>query len=184
MKKLKFRTIRNITFVFVTVLLVSGLTQDARAADSLYDRLFGSNEIVTSFLADAEIVVLPNSTDDDLAPLATETWSGLATPPNVNLWTANDNWVGVGGAGPDDDLIFPPGGARQGNTLRNAVVSLIDSLGVRRTATTSSFGLYSFNNVRTGETYTMTVASKRFRFTPQILQFGGSVSNMDFVGLE
>ena len=71
-----------------------------------------------------------------------------------------------------------------GRSLRNAVVSLIDSLGVRRIATTSSFGVYSFDNVRAGETYTMTVASKRYRFTPQILQFNASVSNMDFVGLE
>ncbi len=71
-----------------------------------------------------------------------------------------------------------------GLSLRNAVVSLIDSQNVRRTATTSSFGLYSFNNVQAGETYIMSVASKRFRFASQILQFNASVSNMDFIGLE
>ena len=48
-----------------------------------------------------------------------------------------------------------------GRGLRNAVVSLIDSQGVRRTATTSSFGLYSFGGVRAGEIYTITVSSKR-----------------------
>ena len=69
MRNFNFRTIRNITFVFAAVLLISGLTADARAADSLFDRLFGSNEIVTSFLAGTEIVVLPNTADDDLAPL-------------------------------------------------------------------------------------------------------------------
>lgn len=71
-----------------------------------------------------------------------------------------------------------------GQNLRNAVVSLIDSLGVRRTATTSSFGIYTFDNVRTGESFTMTVASKRYRFTPRIESFAASVSNIDFVGLE
>ncbi len=71
-----------------------------------------------------------------------------------------------------------------GQNLRNAVVSMIDSAGVRRTATTSSFGLYSFDEVRTGETYTMTVASKRYRFTPRILQIDSSLANVDFVGLE
>jgi len=68
--------------------------------------------------------------------------------------------------------------------LRNAVVSLIDPDGVRRNSTTSSFGIYSFNNVATGTLYTVTVASKRYRFTPLSQQFGGNLSNLDFVGLE
>lgn len=68
--------------------------------------------------------------------------------------------------------------------LRNAVVSLIDDLGVRRTATTSSFGFYSFDNVSSGRTYTLTVASKRYRFPSRVTQFVDSVSNYDFYGLE
>lgn len=71
-----------------------------------------------------------------------------------------------------------------GQNLRNAVVSIIDSAGVRRTATTSSFGIYSFDGVRTGETYTLTVASKRYRFTPKVLQIDTALTNVDFVGLE
>lgn len=71
-----------------------------------------------------------------------------------------------------------------GASLRNATVNMVDSLNVRRTATTSSFGIYSFDNVIVGETYTVSVASKRFRFAPQILQFNNSVSNLDFIGLE
>ena len=68
--------------------------------------------------------------------------------------------------------------------LRNAVVSMIDSLGVRRTATTSSFGVYSFTNVATGGNYTVTVASKRYRFTPRVMVISDNLSNLDFVGLE
>lgn len=71
-----------------------------------------------------------------------------------------------------------------GQNLRNAVVSLIDSNNVRRTATTSSFGLYSFANVASGQTYTMTVGSKRYRFEARIVTPTESVSNLDFVGLE
>ena len=71
-----------------------------------------------------------------------------------------------------------------GRSLRNAVVSLIDSLGVRRTATTSSFGLYSFASVRAGDSYIITVASKRYRFTPRIMPINGSIANLDFFGLE
>jgi len=68
--------------------------------------------------------------------------------------------------------------------LRNAVVALTDSQGVRRTATTSSFGVYSFDNVVSGETYTMGVASKRYRFSTRILLVTDNLTNVDFVGLE
>ena len=71
-----------------------------------------------------------------------------------------------------------------GLPLRNAVVSLIDSQNVRRIATTSSFGLYSFDNVRIAETYIISVASKRYRFAPRIMQFNGSMSDLDFTGME
>jgi len=68
--------------------------------------------------------------------------------------------------------------------LRNAVVALIDSQGVRRTATTSSFGIYAFDSVTIGETYTITVGSKRFRFASRTLQFNANASDVDFIGLE
>lgn len=68
--------------------------------------------------------------------------------------------------------------------LRNAIVSIINPQGFRRTATTSSFGLYSFSNVSGGAPHTLTVASKRYRFTPQIITATSNRSNVDFVGLE
>ena len=71
-----------------------------------------------------------------------------------------------------------------GRGLRNAVVSIIDSQSNRRTVTTSSFGVYSLANVTTGQTYTLTVSSKRYRFSPKVLQINGDLSNLDFVGLE
>lgn len=68
--------------------------------------------------------------------------------------------------------------------LRNATVFLTDASGVRRTATTSSFGLYQFSDVPTGSGYTMSIASKRFRFTPRLFDLTANVSDFDFVGLE
>ena len=76
--------------------------------------------------------------------------------------------------------VFTTGGL----ALRNAVVMLIDSQGFRRTATTSSFGLYSFDNVFPFQTYTITVSSKRYRFTPRVMTINDNVANLDFVGLE
>lgn len=71
-----------------------------------------------------------------------------------------------------------------GQNLRNTPVTMIDSEGVRRVATTSSFGIFTFNNVATNQTYTFTVTSKRFRFAPQIVNVTGAINNLDFVGLE
>lgn len=71
-----------------------------------------------------------------------------------------------------------------GQNLRNVVVSLIDSDNVRRTAVTSSFGIYSFTNVATNQTYTLTAFSKRYRFSPRIETITASASNLDFAGLE
>lgn len=68
--------------------------------------------------------------------------------------------------------------------LRNAIVTLTDSQGARRTATTSSFGVYSFDGVPSGDTYLLTVSSKRYRFAPQTLQLTGNLVGIDFVGLE
>lgn len=71
-----------------------------------------------------------------------------------------------------------------GLPLRSAVVSLIDPAGARRLATTSSFGTYSFENVPTGATYTMSVFSRRFRFTARTQAVNASLANIDFVGQE
>ena len=76
--------------------------------------------------------------------------------------------------------VLTPGGVG----LRNAVVVMTDSQGNRRLATTSSFGVYSFENVRTGETYFMNAFSKRFRFAPRTLMVNDIVMNEIFTGLE
>ena len=54
------------------------------------------------------------SVGDDLAQASTETWTG--NDDNDAFWTSNNNWSGIGGAGPDDDLIFPENANRKTNT--------------------------------------------------------------------
>lgn len=71
-----------------------------------------------------------------------------------------------------------------GLALRNVQVTLVDSVGGRRTATTSSFGVYSFSNVQVGQIYTLTVSSRRFRFLPKTIVFTQPFVDEDFVGLE
>ncbi|MEJ7623011.1 MAG: hypothetical protein WKF34_03380 [Pyrinomonadaceae bacterium] len=91
----------------------------------------------------------------------------------VRYLTAS-NSVTVGGR------VLTPGGLG----LRNAIVSMVDSQGIRRTVTTSSFGFYSFENVSTGQTYTLTVSSRRYRFSARVTQVNGDLANVDFIGLE
>lgn len=68
--------------------------------------------------------------------------------------------------------------------VRNAVVVLTDPQGVRQTATTSSFGIYSFTSVPTGVLYVVGVSSKRYRFAPRSITPTANLANIDFVGLE
>ncbi|MEQ1763066.1 MAG: DUF4394 domain-containing protein [Pyrinomonadaceae bacterium] len=74
--------------------------------------------------------------------------------------------------------------APDGRGLRNAIVSMVDSQGVTRTATTSSFGYYSFHEVEAGSSVVMSVASRRYRFGARILQVVDTLTGIDFVGQE
>ncbi len=112
-------------------------------------------------------------------PLSTSSAIGalLPTAYEVGIVTIDQGevqLVTVGGR------VTTPGG----QNLRNATVNMIDSMGVRRIATTSSFGIYSFNDVATGQQYTFTVSSKRYRFSPQIVPVTQAISDLNFVGLE
>ncbi len=72
-----------------------------------------------------------------------------------------------------------------GIAIRSARVTLIDALGVRRTATTGSLGTYSFDLVPGNQSYTLTVFSRRYRFSPRTLALTtANVDNVDLTGLE
>ena len=71
-----------------------------------------------------------------------------------------------------------------GRGLRNATVSITDSQGVVRRATTSSFGFFSFAGVAAGETFVFRVSSRLYRFAPRNMQIISDLTLADFVGLE
>ena len=71
-----------------------------------------------------------------------------------------------------------------GRGLRNATVSITDSNGVSRIATTSSFGFFSFDNVSAGQAYTFRIFSRFFRFQPRTVQINDNLTLADFMGLE
>ncbi len=71
-----------------------------------------------------------------------------------------------------------------GQGLRNATVFLTDSEGNRRTATTGSFGIYTFEDVESGASYVVGVSAKRYRFTSRVVNVTDSLTDVNFVGQE
>jgi len=128
----------------------------------------------------------------------TSAFAGLTTAQINGIWTLSIRDGGGGDTGTVTAAQLTLGGTcaptvvtvggrvltPSGLSLRNAAVALTDSQGIRRTATTTSFGTYMFDSVRTGETYILGVSSKRYRFAPLILLVNDNLSNVNFVGLE
>lgn len=70
-----------------------------------------------------------------------------------------------------------------GQGVRNARITLTDSSGAARTALTASLGYYSFEDIRAGETYILSIRSKRFTFSvsTRVLTVTDTLSDVDFV---
>ena len=69
----------------------------------------------------------------------------------------------------------------QGRAISQARVSLTDMSGNTRTALSSAFGYYSFEDVEAGATYIVAVQSKRFTFAPQVVSVNDNISDLDFI---
>jgi hypothetical protein len=72
----------------------------------------------------------------------------------------------------------------EGRGIRSTAVILTDSLGNSRTAVTSSFGYYRFDEVAAGETYVLSVSSKRYQFEPRTVNVNDNLTDVDFVAQE
>ncbi len=70
-----------------------------------------------------------------------------------------------------------------GSGLRNAIVTLRGPNDLVRVAPTSSMGYYSFDELDGGP-YTVTVASRRYRFDMKDIELTASLSTFDLIGLE
>ena len=73
-----------------------------------------------------------------------------------------------------------------GRGIRNVVITMTDSNGNTRTATTTSFGYYRFEDVAAGETYIFAAIGKRFSFAQnsQVHSITGDTNNINFVASE
>ncbi len=81
--------------------------------------------------------------------------------------------VSVGGRVTTDD----------GRSVNNAIVRMTLANGTTLTARTSSFGYYRFDDVEADQTVNISVVSKQYQFTPQVVPVNGNLTNVDFTAL-
>ncbi len=67
-----------------------------------------------------------------------------------------------------------------GRGLTNATIILADASGNRRTARTSSFGYFRFDEVQAGQTYVFSVSSKSYSFMPQAVTVFDDLTDLNF----
>lgn len=68
-----------------------------------------------------------------------------------------------------------------GRGIGNARVTITDPSGVVQTTITSAFGYFRFDNVISGQSYTVNVRSKRYSFEPRTIQVSAELINVNFV---
>lgn len=90
-----------------------------------------------------------------------------------------------------NSTLFPPTAASvtvsgrvlttDGYGLRNAIVTFSDLRGGTRTARSSTFGYFFFDDVRAGGTYVVAVSAKRYSFTPRMISITDEIWDLDFI---
>jgi hypothetical protein len=70
-----------------------------------------------------------------------------------------------------------------GRGIANVRLSLTDSNGEVRTATTTSFGYYRFDDVQAGETYILSASGKHYTFSQavQVLNINEETEAVNFI---
>jgi len=69
-----------------------------------------------------------------------------------------------------------------GQSLVNATVSISDGDGFVRTARSSSFGYYRFDDIPIGRNYILKVDSRHYNFNPRFINVVDNLTQVDFVG--
>lgn len=74
--------------------------------------------------------------------------------------------------------------AADGNSIRNAIVMLTDAHGTTRTARSTAFGYFRFDEIESGQTVTISIISKRFQFSPQVLTINEDITELNLTANE
>ncbi|HMS40175.1 MAG TPA: choice-of-anchor Q domain-containing protein, partial [Pyrinomonadaceae bacterium] len=68
-----------------------------------------------------------------------------------------------------------------GRGIRNAIVVLTLASGETIQTRTGTFGYFRFDDIEVGQTVVVSVFSKRFQFTPQIVSVAENIDGLDFI---
>lgn len=71
-----------------------------------------------------------------------------------------------------------------GRGIRNVRLVLTNASGVSRVVVTGTFGYYRFEDVATGETYTLSAEGKRYQFPPHIFAVNDNITDFNFIAPE
>ncbi len=95
--------------------------------------------------------------------------------------TAVDGQVELSPAAPNQAEITGRVLDSMGQGVPNARISLIDTLGQSRSVLSNGFGIYWFGNLQVGQTYTISVVSRRHSFTPLTVSVTNQTVNTDMI---
>lgn len=68
---------------------------------------------------------------------------------------------------------------RGGRGLTNAAVQLIDQSGNSRTIITGRNGYFQFDEVVIGQSYTITIGSKRYTYSPRVIEVNDAINDLE-----
>ena len=122
---------------------------------------------------------VPITFDDSTAPRSIsdangETLQTRYTAGAINIFGAAAQGVSLTGRLTTQD----------GRGIRGAVITLTDSLGQTRQAASGASGSYRFDGLDPAETYTISVASKSYRFPTRTVTGSDNLSGVDLIALE
>ncbi len=109
-------------------------------------------------------------------------WSQLLFNEGEIPFRSEDGLVSVAAA--DEKVIRGRVLSADGNAISRTKVVIVDTTGNLRTSTTSSFGHFEFGGLTLGETYTVRVDSKRYRFAPQTISLTSNVAEVQLIAQE
>lgn len=68
-----------------------------------------------------------------------------------------------------------------GDGVSNSRVTITDTTGTARTTLTNSLGYYQFDDLTTGQTYVVSVSSKKHTFTPRTVSISDNITDFDII---
>lgn len=118
---------------------------------------------------------LNNSSASPTASSTTDT-RNISTKPATGQTYTFSSLVTASSASVSGRVLTNDGGG-----VFNALVTLTDLQGETRTMPTSVFGYFRFDEVASGQTYVVSVKSKRFQFASQVVSVNEDLNELSFV---